>query len=344
MKEGITLATIKDVAKLAGVSISTVSYVLNNSNRIGEETRQKVLKAAKELNYVPNTFARSLKKEKYDLVSLIVHEIKGPFYDSLVKGIQDVLHNMGYNLLIYCTLENRRQDVAKFLKNDIVDGLIIMTPTVKSEDIESFSRDFPVVTLDRVLKSERVRSVRIGNERGSYEVVRHLHELGHRRIGFIKGSKDTLDARERYSGFTGAMKKFGLNVVAGDVLEGDFTEESGRSSMSGYLEANRGRKIATAFYCANDETAIGALKAINEYGLRVPEDISLVGFDDIELSSYITPKLTTVRRPMYQLGSLAAHMLISLIFGKYDEVSNINLDVTLVVRDSTGRAAHEEIE
>ncbi|MCX7653078.1 MAG: LacI family transcriptional regulator [Fervidobacterium sp.] len=328
------MATIKDVAKRAGVSISTVSYVLNNTGKISEETKEKVLKAAQELNYIPNNFAKRLKRQQYDLVALVVHEIKGPFYDALVRGIQDVLHSFGYNLLIYCTLENRKEDVDKFLRTDIVGGLIIMTPAVKNENILKWANQFKIVTLDRALKDQRVKSVRVNNEKGAYEVVKYLHELGHSKIGFMKGSKDSLDARERFRGFTRAMGELKLEVNDNWIFEGNFTEESGYEIIRSYLKRNKKRKLPTALFCSNDEMAIGALKAFKEFNISVPDDISIVGFDDIELASYVHPTLTTVRRPMYQLGSIAAHILLSLLTDKNEGLSNVVLDVELVIRES----------
>lgn len=328
------MATIKDVAKRAGVSISTVSYVLNNTGKISEETKEKVLRAAQELNYIPNTFAKRLKKQQYDLVALVVHEIKGPFYDALVRGIQDVLHSFGYNLLIYCTLENRKEDVDKFLRTGIVGGIMILTPAVKNENILKWAHEFKIVTLDRVLKDQRIKSVRVNNEKGAYEVVKYLHELGHTKIGFIKGSKDSLDARERFRGFTRAMNELKLEINDNFIFEGDFTEESGYSVIKNYLKKSKKKSLPTALFCANDEMAIGAMNALKANGISVPDDISLVGFDDIELSSYVHPPLTTVRRPMYQLGSIAAHMLLSLLTEKDEGLSNVVLDVELVIRES----------
>ncbi|MGC8902314.1 MAG: LacI family DNA-binding transcriptional regulator [Fervidobacterium sp.] len=329
------MATIKDVAKKAGVSVSTVSYVLNNTGKISQKTKEKVLQAAAELNYIPNTFAKRLKKQQYDLVALIVHEIKGPFYDALVRGVQDVLHSFGYNLLIYCTLENRKEDVDKFLRTGIVGGFLVLTPAVKNENLLKWANEFKIVTLDRTLKDPRIKSVRINNEKGAYEVVKYLYSFGHRIIGFVKGSSDSLDARERFRGFSMAMNELKLEIDEKYILEGDFTEESGYEAIRNFLKKHGKKQLPTAFFCANDEMAIGALKAFKEYGITVPDDISIVGFDDIELSSYVHPTLTTVRRPMYQLGSIAAHMLLSLMADKEEGLSNVVLDVELVPREST---------
>ncbi|MFN3135343.1 MAG: LacI family DNA-binding transcriptional regulator [Candidatus Kryptonium sp.] len=332
------MATIKDVAKKAGVSISTVSYVLNNKGKVSEATRERVLQIAQELNYIPNTFAKGLKKKQYELVALIVHEIKGPFYDSIVRGIQDVLHSFGYNLLIFCTLENRREDINKFLRTGIVNGFLVLTPAVKTDDILKWAHQFKIVTLDRIVNDNRIKSVRINNEKGAYEVVKYLNNLGHKKIGFMKGSKDSLDARERFRGFSHAMHDLKLEIDQSLIFEGDFTEESGYKIMKNFIKKNKKKNFPTALFCANDEMAIGALKALKEENIDVPNDISLIGFDDIELSSYVSPALTTVRRPMYQLGSIAAHMLLSMLNEKNERtegLSNVVLDVELIIREST---------
>ncbi|MFN6991859.1 MAG: LacI family DNA-binding transcriptional regulator [Fervidobacterium sp.] len=329
------MATIKDVARKAGVSISTVSYVLNNKGKVSEATRQRVLQIAQELNYIPNTFAKWLKKKQYELVALIVHEIKGPFYDSIVRGIQDVLHSFGYNLLIFCTLENRREDINKFLRTGIINGFLVLTPAVKTDDILKWAHQFKIVTLDRIVNDSRVKSVRINNEKGAYEVVKYLNNMGHKKIGFMKGAKDSLDARERFRGFSHAMHDLKLEIDQKFIFDGDFTEESGYKIIRDFIRKNRKKDFPTALFCANDEMAIGALKALKEESIDVPNDISLVGFDDIELSSYVNPTLTTVRRPMYQLGSIAAHMLLSMLNERAEGLSNVVLDVELIIREST---------
>jgi len=328
------LVTIKDVAKLAGVSISTASYALNNSNKVSEKTREKVLKAAKELNYIPNKFAQNLKKLRTDLIALIVHEINGPFYDKLVQGILDVAHILGYNLVIFCESGHGRPSSLVFLKEKIFNGAIIMTPVVSNDDIkELVEENIPLVLLDRKLEEVNVCSVLIDNEKGAFEAVRHLIELNHRKIGFISGPPDSYDNKERYKGFVKAMEKFGLKVYEDLIIQGNFTEESGYKAMKEFISRKKG-EMPTAFFSSNDEMAIGAMKALQEEGFKIPDHISIVGFDDINLAQYVQPKLTTVRRPMYELGSFSAHMLINTIKGRL-KYSNITLDVELILREST---------
>lgn len=329
----MVLATIKDVAKLAGVSLSTASYALNGSNKVSEKTKEKVLEAAKKLNYVPNNLAQNLKKSKTDLIALIVHEINGPFYDRLVKGIQDVAYMFGYNLLIFCESGYGRASSISFLKEKIVDGAIIMTPIITDSDIiEISNEDFPIVLLDRKLDGLDLCSVLIDNEKGAFEAVKHLVDLGHKKIGFISGVKESYDNICRFQGYVKAIENFELELNENFVLNGDFTEQSGYEAIKNFMENSD--DVPTAFFAANDEMAIGAIRALKEKGLEVPKDISIVGFDDILAASYIEPKLTTIRRPMYELGSFSAHMLFNLI-KRNIKGSNITLDVELVIRDST---------
>ncbi len=328
------MATIKDIAKKAGVSISTVSYALNGSQKISPETKEKIWKIAKELGYYPNTHARSLKGKNKHLLALVVHEIKGPYYEELVRGIQDVAVLFGYNLVIFCELDQEEPASVSFLANRFVDGAILLSSRLKDEDIEFISKKkLPLVVLDRTLKLPNVASVVVNNKKGGREIAKHFVELGHKRIGFMHGALDSHDNSERYKGFISELEKYGLTVSKNDTLFGNFTEEGGYNAMKEYLKKNK--KTATAFFCANDEMAIGTIKAIQDSGLNVPEDISIAGFDDIPLSVYVSPKLTTIKRPVYQLGSFSAHQLLSMISGKNMNNSTISLDVELIVREST---------
>ncbi|MBO8161686.1 MAG: LacI family DNA-binding transcriptional regulator [Thermosipho sp. (in: Bacteria)] len=329
------MATIKDIAKKAGVSISTVSYALNNSPKISQKTKEKIWKIANELNYQPNTFARSLKGKKRNLIGLVVHEIRGPYYQELVRGIQDVAVMYGYNLIIFCELENKEAASVDLLNNKIVDGALLLSSHITREHIEMLSkRDIPLVLMDRKIKMPKVSSVIINNQKGGKIVARHLYELGHRRIGYMHGALDSMEDKTRFKGFKNELKNKGINIDKRDILNGNFTEESGYKAMKNYLEKN-GNNIATAFFCANDEMAIGAISAIKEFGLNVPQDISIVGFDNILLSTYITPKLTTIKRPVYDLGKFAAYQLLNMLDGKSSEEVSIELDVELVIREST---------
>ncbi|HPE69759.1 MAG TPA: LacI family DNA-binding transcriptional regulator [Thermotogota bacterium] len=331
------MATIKDVAKRAGVSMSTASYALNGSEKVLEKTRKKVLKAAKELNYTPNYLARGLKKNRNDLIAFAVDEVFGPFYDYLLKGIQDSASIAGYNLVIFLENGGGKTHVGNFLKEHRVDGVILMSARIPESEIRDIhGLNIPMVLLNRKLEGEDISTVVIDNRKGAMLAVQHLFGLGHRKIGFIRGPDDSYDARERHAGFLDALQHFGLAPDATSMLQGDFTELSGYEAMKKSLE--RPGEKPTAFFSSNDEMLLGALGALREKGVRVPCDMSLVGFDDIKELKYIHPAITSIRRPMYELGSHTAHMLLNMIKRNVG-TGHVQLDVRLVVRSSTAPVA-----
>jgi len=327
------MPTIKDVAKAAGVSISTVSYALNGSEKVSEETRKKILTVAKELNYVPNNFAKGLKKSSNNLIAIVVHETFGPFYDSLIKGIQDTAYLLGYDLIVFIENGFGKNTSVNFLKQKIVKGAIIMTSLISKENLRELTEEnIPIVLLDRNLKNEEISNVLIDNQKGAYLATEHLIKLNHKKIAFISGPEDSYDNSLRFRGYKKALKDHEIIFDKNLVIQGDFTEKSGYNSVSEFLTNTQ--NYPTAFFSSNDEMAIGAMKSIQEKGLKIPEDISIVGFDDIQELRYISPKLTTIRRPMYELGSYSAHLLLNLIEKKSSN-NNLMLDVKLIIREST---------
>lgn len=328
------MITIKDVARAANVAVSTASYALNGSDKVSEQTREKVLNAARELNYTPNNAARNLKTRKTDLIGLFVHSINGPFYDKLIKGIQDVVNLKEYELIIFCDSGQKPGTSYNFLSERRVDGAIIISPNITDEQVLNLAnKKLPMVVLDRKITANNLCSVLVDNRKGTQDAVKHLINLGNKKIGFISGPENSFDNNERLKGYIDTLKSNSIELVDKYILKGKFTEESGYEVVKKYLSENK--DIPTAFFSSNDEMAVGAIKAFQENGIRVPEDVAIVGFDDILIASYIQPKLTTVRRPMYELGSFSAHMLISMLAGKPMN-SSLVLSTELVVRESCG--------
>ncbi|WGS64609.1 LacI family DNA-binding transcriptional regulator [Marinitoga aeolica] len=329
------MATIKDVAKLAGVSISTASYALNGNEKISEATKKKVLEAAKKLKYKPNQFAKNLKQVKNDFIAVVLNEAFGPFYDNLIKGIQDSASLAGYDIIIFLESGLTKKTLINFFKQKIIKGTIIMSSTITNDEIDEISKEkIPIILLDRKCKNLNASSVLIDNEKGAYLATKHLIELNHKKIAFISGPKDSFDNNQRLKGYKKALKEFNIPYNHSLIIKGDFTEKSGYESVKKFI--NKTKEIPSAFFSSNDEMAIGALKAFEELNLKVPEDISLVGFDDIKELNYIEPKLTTIKRPMYELGSHSAHLLFNLIQGRSSN-TNLLLDVNLIIRNSTAR-------
>lgn len=328
------MATIKDVAKEAGVATSTASYALNGVPKVSEETRQKVIKAAKKLNYVPNASARSLKLQRTETIGVFLNDFSGPLYSELLRGINKATAIKGYDLIAFSIYGKGESTVLKFLEEKRVDGAILLCTSVSDDLIIRAAADgFPIVVLDRELKADNVYSVLLNNEDGMYGAVEHLIKLGHRKIACITGPENTYDADKRLIGYKKALIDYNYPIDNDLIINGNFEESSGYQAVKLLLAYNMDIDAITA---ANDEMAIGAIRAIKESGLKIPQDISVVGFDDIQLAEYISPSLTTVNHPKYEWGEIATRILLQAIEGEKTNVDTIMLPSRLVVRKSSG--------
>ncbi|MDP3176558.1 MAG: LacI family DNA-binding transcriptional regulator [Spirochaetaceae bacterium] len=325
------MATIKDVAKAAGVSLSTASYALNDSAKISTETKERIKRVAGELRYMPDGAARNLKRKKTDTIGVFLGDISGPFYGELIFGIQEVLSKKGIDMIVCCSHDGKAATAEKTLREKLVDGAIVLTPFIDDEFILSMAMTrAPIVVLDRELRGTKVYSVLIDNEKGGFLAASRLISSGFRRIYYVSGPAASYDESKRFAGYRRALFENGIVFEKSWRIEGDFTEESGFAAMKTQIE--RG-EIPEAVFCANDEMAIGALKGLREAGIDVPGQASVVGFDDIRLSSYVTPRLTTIRRPIPEMGLLAAHVLLKAIAGE-NVGASVMLSVELVERES----------
>ncbi len=334
------MATIKDVAQKAGVSIGTVSNVLNHVPTVNEAIRQRVVRAAKDLHYRPNQAAKSLVSGRTQTLAFIIPDICNPFFPEMIRGATGRADALGYSLF----LGNADNDPAKETEyirgfaSQGVDGLIIATSDLspkKSPELDQISGlDLPVVMVDRELEGLDRDLVIVDNVRCAYLAMRHLVEKGRERIGMIHGPLQTMTARQRLEGGRKALEEkhaFREELVR----SGPFTFESGWSIMHSFL---REEMKLDAVFCGNDMIALGAMKAIEENGLRVAEDIAVTGFDDLYISSLVKPGLTTIRQPTYELGATAVSMVVERIQGKAPGLSRkVILPGELVIRESTGR-------
>lgn len=333
------MVTIKDVASRAGVSVSTASYALNNSHSVRASTRERVLRAAQELDYRPSGLAKILKKQKSILIGALLNDFVGPFYSELIRGIQEVTVMNGYQLVVCSDYGGDQSAASRFLRERLMDAAIVMAQDIPDgELLQSAGGDFPIMVLDRKLEGENIYSVLIDNENGARQAVEYLIQNGCRRIAFLSGSREALDNTRRFTGYRKVLAEHGIAFDEGLVLKGDFTERGGYRAVREYLKDH---PLPEAIFSANDEMAIGTLKALEECSVRVPQDVALVGFDDIQLASYVQPKLTTVRRPMYELGMLATHMLFKAM-RKQPVNRSVTLSTELVVRDSCAPRAGNE--
>lgn len=330
-------STIKEVAKRAKVSTATVSRVLNSSGAVEETTRRRVLAVAFELKYTPNAIGRSLSTRKTEAIGLLLPDLYGEFFSEVIRGSDQAAQRQKYHLVVSSS-HNHREEIEAALRmmRGRVDGLIVMSPDIDAAALMSnLPRSLPFVLLNCYTDDAPIDSINIDNYDGAYEIVRHLIGHGHKRIAIIRGTEHNNDAEERLRGFRKAVAAAGITGTA--EVGGDFSEESGFRAMKGLL-ARPDRP--TAVFASNDSMAIGALSAVYEAGLRVPEDIALAGFDDIPIAQFIKPALSSVSVRISDMGALAVERLTDAIRLKDDHVrKRIVLPTTVVARESCGCSA-----
>lgn len=332
---------IKDIAKKAGVSYATVSRALNNRPEVNENTRREIQKLADEMGYKPNALARGLVTRESKTLGLIIPDITNPFFPEVARGVEEAASRLGYNVFLCNTNWDAEKEriYMEILEEKRIDGLILASVTDDGKTLEGFiRRGTPLVLINRVLKDVDVHYVIIDNIKGGYMVVEHLLELGHKRIAFIGGLPHVEATRERMQGYRLALASRGLPVAEELICCGAFKKESGYQNTMKLLEINAVNR-PTAIFAANDILALGVIQAVQESGLRVPEDIAVTGFDDIAFASYAEVSLTTIAQPKYIMGEMAAKILIEDIKeGAVRERKHIVLQPRLVVRKSSGSA------
>jgi LacI family purine nucleotide synthesis repressor len=332
------MVTIKDVAREAGVAISTVSNVLNNVGNVSQETTKKVMEVVERLKYVPNVNAKYLKTNKKNTIGLFVSSVQGDFYRQLVQAVHLQCKINGYILNIYVSNENTSEEIYSMILSSGVEGAIIMNDGLSDNYIDRLERlNMPIVFIDREYKSGKVSSVVIDNGYGVTQAVEYLVKLGHRRIGYFHGV-DNFDEKARFNAFKETLRRFSLPVEEKFMLNGYFEEAVAYSEM--YKLLMRGGELPDAFFCANDEMAQGSIRALTAMGIRVPDQISVVGFDDSILAPLYRPALTTVHAPVVELGSRSATEIIRLVRQEGDDFGTCQkLKPTLVLRESCKLAA-----
>jgi len=329
------MVTIKDVAQRANVSISTVSRVLNNSNHpVNPETKQRILEAIEELGFYPNAMARSLHYQTTKTIGIVLQNIANPYYPGVIRGIEDKAHELGYTVILgnVDRSPERTQKYLRVLREKRVDGVIFAGGGIVEEAEQgNFFEQNTMKTVVIGRHRSDLPSVQVDNVGAAREVTDHLVKLGRRHVVTITGPATSTTAQDRLLGYRQGLAMNGIVPRDEWVLTGDFEFESGYRAMATFLE--RGIDV-DALFAQNDSMAIGAIKAIHERGLRVPEDIAVIGFDNIPLTEYITPQLTTVDIPRYQLGSSAMEVLSKLLAG--EQVEQVTtLPTKLIIRQSS---------
>lgn len=330
--------TIKDVAREAGVSVATVSRVLNASAPVREDTRARVLAVAHELRFSPNGAARTLKRRRASALGVILPDLYGEFFSELLRGIDLEVQREGHALLVSSSHHDAHGvSVAVRAMRGRVDGLLVMAPEVSSESLaNALPEGLPAVVLNAPPTPGAAAAVTVDNMGGTRAVVRHLAALGHREVAFICGPPRNTDAAARLRGYRTAMRSLGLTVRDAFVVRGDFTEESGWRAARELLVLTPPRP--TAIFAANDAMAVGALLALREARVHVPSEMSVIGFDDIPIARYVTPTLTTVRVAIDVLGARAAALLFRALASSSAprEAHREVIPAELVVRHSCG--------
>jgi DNA-binding LacI/PurR family transcriptional regulator len=330
------LANMHEIARMAGVSLGTVSHVLNNSARVREPLRKRVLEAVQAAGYQPSQLARGLRRDKTNMIGMIIPDITNPFFPAVVRGAEDIAFSNGYRLIL-CNSDN---DHAKELihlrelRTYLPAGLIVIPSNFSdlTAQAESYRRaGTGVVCIDRLPTNWNGDSVTADNEAGAYHATRHLIQLGHRRLSTITGPRHLTNAEERLTGFKRAMREAKLPLTPEYVQETSFDRQGGHAKA---LILVRLIPRPTAIVAGNDMMALGALLAIREAGLRCPEDVSLIGFDDLDLAETTNPSLSSVSQSGYQLGTTAARLLLDRKTGDTSPARHLILPTSLTIRNS----------
>ncbi len=322
--------------------MTTVSHVLNETRFVSEELRCRVLRAIEELNYQPSGVARSLRRKRTHTIGMIIPDNTNPFFAEVARGIEDASFELGYNVILCNSDGNleKEMDYLGLLIEKRVDGLVFVSAGSNPAAIEMLSAQKIVgVIVDREISGLAMDSVLTDNKRGGYQATRYLLDLGHRRIACITGPSQLTPSAERVTGYRDALQEAGIPVDENLILAGDFQSQSGYQGMHTLLRLS---PPPTAVFVCNDLMAIGALCAAHEAGLHVPQQLSIIGFDDIALASFTTPRLTTIAQPKYEMGLMAAEMLVERIKNKELPPRRRLLATELIVRDSCAILQREE--
>lgn len=333
------MVNIKAVALRAKVSTATVSRALNDSPRCSEETRRRVQQAAKELGYHPNSIAKSLRIQRAGTIITVLNDIRNPVFADMIKGMEDVAYRSGYSLLIGNT-DNSPEREGRYL-NDFLsrkaDGIILVTPRVEESRILALREMMPVVLINDPRRLAEVPVIGIDDYAAMREMTRHMLQLGHRRFAFIGGDDVAGIAHRRKQAFQDCLLQHGIQNAP--MLSTGVTMQHGMDALSTLLQ--QGGELPSAIVCYNDEVAIGVMHCARAHGISIPEQLSVCGFDDISTAQIVYPALTTIHQPTYQIGEMAATVLLNLLAEDAPTMQTVFLPHTLRMRDSARRVAPE---
>jgi len=328
------MATIYEVSKLAGVSLATVSRVMNNNTPVKESTRRKVLDAMAQLDYRPNSIAQSLASNRSNSIGVLVSELHGPFYGAMLTGIEAEFRAAGKHVIITAGHSDlaTEQDGIDFLQSRNCDALILHVEAVSDDYLLQLAAgDTPFVLLNRHIPAIADRCISLNNELGGYLATRHLLQQGHRQIAYIAGPMWKTDARDRYHGHQRALAEYQLTADPALFFEGDFRETGGSKGLESLLKTG---KAFSALVCANDEMASGAITAARELGLNIPQQLSVMGYDNVNFAYYTYPKLSTIDYPISAMGQMAARWVLREVYQQESSEVQQLFEPALISRDS----------
>ena len=323
--------TIKDVAKKSGYSVTTVSYVLNNTHSIPQKTKDKIYKAAKELNYVPSAYASSLKRRKTHNIGVFVADFDGPVHQTIISGIAKGINAENSPYKLFVTVAKSSMNL---IKSGVVDLAIIMDSRVSSDEVKEISKIVPVITFDMKVEGKNIYYTDITNSEGVGEVVKKLYNSGSRRIAYLLGPKDSYHNEMRFLGYKNALNELNIEYDENIVFSsGLFIEEAGYEVISNYLDNHK--LDFDSLVCANDELAIGALQAFEKHSINCPKDVKVTGFDNVPIGKYIKPSLSTISVDWQEYGKKISQFAIDIINGKTKENETLVLDTKFIERESS---------
>jgi DNA-binding LacI/PurR family transcriptional regulator len=330
------MPNMKEIARIAGVSLGTVSHVLNDSARVREPLRRRVLEAVQAQGYQPSALARGLRRDKTNMIGMIIPDVTNPFFPAVVRGAEDVAFSNGYRLILCNTDNDHSKELVHLneLRTFLPSGLIVIPSNFSdlTTQAESYKKSgTAVVCVDRLPKRWEGDSVTVANEQGAFNATRYLLEMGHRRIAIITGPLHLTNAEQRMSGFRRAMAKARLPVSPEYLQESSFDLSGGHSKA---LLLLRMLPRPTAIFAGNDMIALGVIQAIRESGLHCPNDVSVLGFDDLDFAAFSNPPLSSVFQPGYQLGATAARILLDRVGGDKAGAKHVVLETQLKIRES----------
>ncbi|WDE07120.1 LacI family DNA-binding transcriptional regulator [Thalassomonas viridans] len=328
------MATIYEVSKLAGVSLATVSRVTSNNALVSEKTRQKVMDAMEQLGYRPNSIAQSLASRRTNSVGILVSELHGPFFGQMMSGIETELRAAGKHVIITTghSEEDKEKDGIEFLKSRNCDALIVHVEAVSDDYLRDLCRgDIPVYIMSRLVPELEENCISLDNELGGYLATKAVIDQGHTDIAYIAGQQFKADARNRLIGHKRALAEHNIPFKDSLVYMGDFKETGGSEGLKHFVD---NKQSFTALVCANDEIASGAMTCARELGFALPQDLSVIGFDNVILARYMYPKLTTIDNPVNEMGQMAAKLVLKNVYQQDKLVIKQIFEPGLISRDS----------